>query len=139
MSSLLMDNVICIGREEYLFPWIWNDLIIDKHLNIFSLLLKEKMGWTGEILFMNFSVFLKLNSGLHASIYSLSHASIPFCSGYFWDSLFFPGRCGLWSSYFKLPIIIGKTGVIFLLRWGLMNNFVHTDLEMWSSWSQPPK
>jgi hypothetical protein len=78
------------------------------------------------------------------SLYCLSYASSPFCSGYFGDRLllFYPGQPGQ-QSYFKLPIVTGITGVHHHTQffspsgWESGKLFAKADLEPWSSWSQP--
>jgi hypothetical protein len=57
----------------------------------------------------------------------LSHASSPFCSGYFWDPVLLYALASLYFTLlFMLPAIARKTGMhhhvcFFLLRWKLTN------------------
>jgi hypothetical protein len=75
-------------------------------------------------------------------LYHLSHASSPFCSGYFGDriSLFYPGQPGPQSSYFIVPAIAGMTGAShhshLLVETGSRELFPQSGLDQWSSWSQ---
>jgi hypothetical protein len=90
------------GRVSSFLPWLTSDLVLSTTTTLATLFfLVSAEGWIHGLLFAR------------QSLYHLSHASSPFCSGYFWrfGLTFYPGLPGPQISCLILLAIAGMTGI----------------------------